>query len=313
MGGRLGGIALMPLRQLVNMVRVGEPLRGPTAVFTVDDGYLDFERVAAPVFAEFDCPVTVFVTTEVASGRIWFWWDKVSYVMLHTRHVEHTVRIDGVAHRYALDEQTGRLLAAAHLSERLKWMSDATRNELIVRTALDLEVELPETPPPEYRALDWAQVRELEKRGVDFGPHSRTHPIVGREDDGRARDEIHGSWSDLQRECLNPSPVFCYPNGTLESFSVRDMELVSSAGMAGAVSLYPGAIDPRTFPEPMITCLPRRTLPARPERTPFVVATLPHFARKGWSRSGQVDPVREREREARTYTAQLGKAAEAGE
>src|SRR5204863_2955954 len=37
----------------------------PSVAFTVDDGYMDFASVAAPVFAQFDCPVTVFVVTGV--------------------------------------------------------------------------------------------------------------------------------------------------------------------------------------------------------------------------------------------------------
>src|SRR5437879_6917080 len=56
----------------------------PTVAFTVDDGYGDFARIAAPVFAEFDCPVTLFVTTGFVDGLLWLWWDRVTYLFEHT-------------------------------------------------------------------------------------------------------------------------------------------------------------------------------------------------------------------------------------
>jgi len=36
----------------------------PAVAFTVDDGYGDFVRIGARVFAEYDCPVTVFIPTD---------------------------------------------------------------------------------------------------------------------------------------------------------------------------------------------------------------------------------------------------------
>src|SRR2546425_159452 len=46
--------------------------------FTVDDGYGDFARIGAPIFAEYDCPVTLFVPTGFVDGQLWLWWDRVT-------------------------------------------------------------------------------------------------------------------------------------------------------------------------------------------------------------------------------------------
>ena len=76
---------IVELGDLIALQRDGHPLNRPTFSFTVDDGYADFAAVAAPVFAEFDCPVTVFLITDFVSGRIWNWWDQVEFVFTHAR------------------------------------------------------------------------------------------------------------------------------------------------------------------------------------------------------------------------------------
>ena len=100
-------VRVLSLTDLLRHVAEREPLAGPTVVLTLDDGYLDFGSVAAPVLAEFDCPVTVFVTTEVASGKLWFWWDQIEHAFPHefaesflgdALTIDHAPFSDGMEH-----------------------------------------------------------------------------------------------------------------------------------------------------------------------------------------------------------------------
>ncbi|MEO7819486.1 MAG: hypothetical protein ABIS18_10165 [Actinomycetota bacterium] len=61
----------------------GSALRDAVA-FTIDDGYMDQAEIAGPVFAEFDCPVTTFVTSGFLDGQLWFWWDKIEHIFSMT-------------------------------------------------------------------------------------------------------------------------------------------------------------------------------------------------------------------------------------
>src|SRR2546423_14449289 len=63
--------AIVDLLDLLNRVEKGIPLERNTIVFTVDDGYADFAEVAAPVFAKYDCPVTVFLVSGFVAERSW--------------------------------------------------------------------------------------------------------------------------------------------------------------------------------------------------------------------------------------------------
>src|SRR4051812_41525240 len=50
---------LISLEEMFRRLHLGEPVKRAVA-FTIDDGYFDHAEIAAPIFAEFDCPVTFF-------------------------------------------------------------------------------------------------------------------------------------------------------------------------------------------------------------------------------------------------------------
>ena len=70
----------------------GPQARGAVA-FTIDDGYIDQATIAAPVFSEFGCPVTTFVSTGFLDAKLWFWWDQIEHVFQHAACRSIQVRV----------------------------------------------------------------------------------------------------------------------------------------------------------------------------------------------------------------------------
>jgi hypothetical protein len=100
---------LMSLQDLFNRLREGRPVKRAVA-FTIDDGYFDHAEIAAPIFSEFDCPLTCFVTTGFLDGKVWFWWDRLMYIFENTKLNEITSRVGAKEIHY-------------------RWHSPATRRE----------------------------------------------------------------------------------------------------------------------------------------------------------------------------------------
>src|SRR2546429_9387811 len=122
---------------------------GPPAVaFTVDDGYGDFARIAAPVFAEFDCPVTLFVTTGFVDGLLWLWWDRVTYLFEHTQCSSLVLNLESEARSYRWSTPGERSRVQQDVLSRLEWMDGLQREATIAWLARQLDVELPASPPP---------------------------------------------------------------------------------------------------------------------------------------------------------------------
>jgi len=70
---------------------------------------------------------------------------------------------------------------------------------------------------------------------MTFGPHTVTHPVLARTDDGQSSHELRESWSRLKQETPNAVPVFCYPNGRFKDFSRREVATLRELGFLGAV------------------------------------------------------------------------------
>src|ERR1035437_2237361 len=217
--------SLLSLTEVLDRLAEGAPLNRAVA-FTVDDGYTDFARVAAPVFAEFDCPVTVFLTTGCLDSHGWMWWDQVRVALKALRR-----------------EEDRRPLIA-----ELNRLPERQKLERVGKLVQESGLELPDTAPPEFASITWEDVRRLSRSGVTFGPHSVTHPVLSQTGPEQSQFEIAESWRRVRDEAADgAAPVFCYPKGGSGDFGVREEEAVAGRGMRAAVAARPGYAARRDF------------------------------------------------------------------
>lgn len=236
---------LISLRELYTRLSQGEKAVHKSVAFTIDDGYFDHAHVAEPIFSEYDCPVTTFVTTGFLDGRFWFWWDQIEYIFESTKRSNLTMSMGATQVQYAMGAPGGAKQSQNAFTQWCKTLKAGERQDAITQLAMAAEVEVPRHPPPRYAPMSWDALRSAEKKGMEFGPHTVTHPILTQSSDDDARQEISQSWEKLRKEAHQPVPVFCYPNGQRSDFSDREIRAVRAAGMVGAVSGEPGYFDCR--------------------------------------------------------------------
>jgi peptidoglycan/xylan/chitin deacetylase (PgdA/CDA1 family) len=100
---------------------------------------------------------------------------------------------------------------------------------------------LPEQAPAEYEALRWDEVREMAAAGIDFGAHTRTHPILSRlAGERELAGEIGGSKRQVEQQVGRPVEHFCYPNGSTEDVGRGAVEATRAAGFRTAVMTESG-------------------------------------------------------------------------
>ncbi len=237
----------LPLSAIARAWRDGGHLPPNTVSVTVDDGYRDFYDVAYPVLASFRIPVTVYLVSDFMDGRCWLWFDRLQYVFEQTRATKAEIPLaPGNSILVRLGSPAERKSAAKAVIEAAKRMPDAQRIQLVDELPALLGVELPDLPPPQYAPLTWDSVREMGRMGVDFGPHTRTHPILSRLcEEQRLQEEIDGSRNRIEAETGKPSTSFCYPNGRYEDIGEKVLERVRQSGFETAVVTaeglnYPG-------------------------------------------------------------------------
>jgi len=237
---RRRGYELVELREMFRRLREGRHTRDLGIAFTIDDGYADQVRVAGPVFAEFDCPVTIYLTTGFLDRQLWMWWDRIEHVFEACRGRSIMTTLHGTALEYRWDHEDGRRTAILDFTARCKLVPEGERRAAIERLAAAAGVDLPTLPPERYAPMSWADVKRWGERGMSFGPHSLTHPILSRTSDEQSRTELVGSWNRLCEMVQRPTPVFCYPNGLAEDFGPREVATLQSLGLEGAVATTPG-------------------------------------------------------------------------
>ena len=238
---------LVELRELLRRIEEGKPAPRPMVAFTMDDGYLEQATVGAQIFGEFDCPVTTFVTTGFLDGALWFWWDRIEYILRHTTLRALEVELDGTRLCYTRDAVSGYGAAQADFTGRCKQVPEKLKLKGIEHLAAAAEVEVPRRAPLGYEAMSWNDVRSLEQKGMRFGAQTVTHPILSRTTEDQSRCEILGSWERLCSQARDPVPIFCYPNGQPPDYGAREINTLRRASFMAAVVATSGCVAKEDF------------------------------------------------------------------
>jgi peptidoglycan/xylan/chitin deacetylase (PgdA/CDA1 family) len=234
----------------------------PKAVaFTMDDGFVDQAEVAAPIFLEFDCPLTFFVITGMLDQAMWPWDAQVSWIIETTQKTSLETDVAGKILRLKLGDAPDRRLAKRSIQNILREMAVERVPDILQQIAHDAAVLIPENPPPAYQPMTWEMARRLESAGIRFAPHTITHNIVSKLTDECVEKEIQGSWLTLKKELTNPLKVFCYPRGCTTDFGTREIEILKNNQFLGATSTTPECVELNKDLQGQIFNLPRLALP----------------------------------------------------
>lgn len=228
------GYQVLPVHEFI-AATVSRTLPVHCLSFTVDDGYQDFITRGAPVFRDFDCPVTMFATTGFVDGRLWFWWDQLEYAFSSSRLTSLTLDIGGRRQAFAWRSPAERQTAAVDLVVLLKRHTLEVQRQAVSDALVALQVEVPASPPRRYGPMSWSECNALAAHGVTVGPHSVSHPNLARCTDEESRHEIHASWVRVQQAAVAPIPIFCFPFGDSTAFGAREQRLVREEGLLGAL------------------------------------------------------------------------------
>lgn len=223
-------------------LHAGRSLPPRALAVTVDDGYRDFLESGYPVFAEYQIPVTVFLVTDFMDGKSWLWFDRILYAFAQTRIPEPAIEMpEGQVLRFTLGSPASRRAAGQQVADRAVAWSGAARLKFVEDLPRMLETQVPEQAPPDCRPLSWDEVRTLASSGVEFGAHTKTHPILSSlSNPDELRDEIAGSKARIEAKLDQPVLHFCYPNGKVEDIGSAAVETVRLSGMRTAVTAEPG-------------------------------------------------------------------------
>jgi peptidoglycan/xylan/chitin deacetylase (PgdA/CDA1 family) len=234
---RARGYAILSLDDAVAQLQSTE--KKPFFVcFTSDDGYRDNATYAAPLFAKYNAPWTLFVTTSFADGTGVLWW----------RVLEAYVR-----RRYTSVNEQYQAFAALYKELRAQpWNNLLESTHHYARNAgLDL-IKLTQDA-----CLTWAELRAMTyQTPVSFGAHTLTHPMLAKLPTPDMEAEIKLSRDRLKHELNQKVTFLAYPVGDVDSASTREFDIAQNLEFLGAVTTKPRHV----FQNSPLYALPRVSL-----------------------------------------------------
>lgn len=227
---------VVSLRDLIAWLDGDKDLPPYAALITFDDGYLDNYMVAYPILRQHKFPALIFLTTDHIGTDAPFYWDMAAYCFHHTQK-DHLVFPDGETEHWSEPEQLDQV--SKKWVESMKVLPQPEKQAHIQRLPELLGVSVPKGF---FRKLmmNWDQVREVQKGGIEFGAHTMHHPILTRISIDEVQAEILGSKSRIEEEVGEPVLSFAYPNGQSADLNEEIEKIVADSGFRAAFTLLNG-------------------------------------------------------------------------
>ncbi len=220
---------VVPLHEIVTAIRDQNPFPERACAITFDDGWRDNLEYALPVLEARSLPATIFVVADRVGTTGAFWPDEVS------RRLSRIEEAD----RRRLGAELGISLSDGTVHgflTQLKQVPEFDRLALIDRlrrSTIDLYGE-------ERELLDWEELADLSRRGVDIESHGLSHAILTGTSRDQVERELSGSLEALKRQGHARYGLLAYPSGAYDDSVVR---VARESGYQGAVTTRPGVAN----------------------------------------------------------------------
>jgi peptidoglycan/xylan/chitin deacetylase (PgdA/CDA1 family) len=227
---------VVSMRDVVEWLDGQKELPRYAALITFDDGYLDNHTFAYPILRAHNFPALIFLTTEHIGTDLPFYWDMAAYCFHHTKR-DQLIFPGGEIERWSNQEQLDEV--SKKWIEFMKTLPQSEKLEYVQRLPGALGVSIP-VGFFKKLMMNWDQVREMQKGGIEFGAHTMHHPILTRISLDEVRAEVTGSKSRIEKELGEPVLSFAYPNGQSSDLNDKIEKIVADSGIRAAFTLLNG-------------------------------------------------------------------------
>jgi peptidoglycan/xylan/chitin deacetylase (PgdA/CDA1 family) len=213
-----------------------------TAVLlTFDDGYRDNYDEAYPVLRAHGVSAAFFLPTSFIGTGALPWWDKIAFIVKNSTKSRIALDYPGPS---AFDLTSSRRAHSIMDILQLFKRPSVTDTERFIR---ELEAACGFKRPADSSErcfLNWDEAREMQRNGMSFGSHTRSHEILSKLPYARQLDELKESRRILEAELGRPIDTLAYPVGQRNTFNDETFKALAEARYAAAFSFYSGANVP---------------------------------------------------------------------
>jgi len=233
--------SVLPLPEVVERLQQHRPLPPNCVSLTFDDGYED-NLAAARTLSMHGLSATFYITAGCMADGQPFWPAEVRALLRTVPGPRFELATPQSNVQIPLAVESDRRAAVRTVSKLFKAHPIPVRERL--RDQLRAVAGNPPVPSP---MLEWDQIREMARLGMNIGAHTLTHPNLPNAGLVDASVEITGSKRRLEDVLSTPVTMFSYPNGGAERHYTPELQrLVRTAGYAAATTSRNGFARPES-------------------------------------------------------------------
>jgi peptidoglycan/xylan/chitin deacetylase (PgdA/CDA1 family)/glycosyltransferase involved in cell wall biosynthesis len=217
---------ILPLEKAISLLKQGQLPKRAVSI-SVDDGYLDSYQVIYPILKSLNVTAAFFISTKgLEDGHLWY--DEIVEAILQTEQLS----IEVLDTHYQVSTHQHKKTSILQLVEIIKYLSLTERHQ-----AIQSIYQQCGEPTITKRFVNVEQIKEMHDNGMLIGAHTHSHPILMKESQEIATDEILQSQKILENIIKDTVDYFAYPNGKKHlDFDEKHIEILKSLGFKAALS-----------------------------------------------------------------------------
>jgi peptidoglycan/xylan/chitin deacetylase (PgdA/CDA1 family) len=224
----------------------------PRIVVTFDDGWKDTCEIAAPLAAQYEIPIAIFVCPGLTDKVSPFWPEQVIRAWKRARESSGDAeKLSALILEFFPDKRFVTANWSSHgdldtLISCIKHSEPSRRDRFVA--ALTKLVDTFQASNLES-TMNWEDVEHMRNSGFAIGSHSDHHEILPRLTTERAQREISDSKNAIEATLGTACHLFAYPNGSW-SPQVRDLVVREHYSLAfvNSPGLWTAETDPWLIP-----------------------------------------------------------------
>lgn len=213
----------------------------PFLTITLDDGYADNIRHAAPIFRKHKTPYMIYIAPDLVNHTSKIWWDDLERIVGNTSDKISVEFPDGVR-EYRVETPADKNDTYERLVKSLFFEVDELQQREIVSRLCATYGE-DELGYVKEQIASWGQLKELSKDTLcTLGAHSMNHYLLSKLDDQTLRYEMEESRNVLERKIGSKVDHLAYPYGFQRAASQREFAMAKELGFRSAVTTRHGVL-----------------------------------------------------------------------
>jgi peptidoglycan/xylan/chitin deacetylase (PgdA/CDA1 family) len=204
------------LDEFYTNIQENKPFKRASIVLTFDDGFRDNFTKGLAILTKHNVSAMIYLTYNSIEMQELPWSQRIGFALKNTKIKHLDFVFQDTFYSFKLGSNQSKLKAFNEISRLFQKSSFDIREKLFTEIQNKLKVI-----PPKDMMLSWDMVKTMLNKGIEFGAHTLSHPLLANINSDEARVEILQSKLLLEAKLGISIDHFAFPAGSMNE-SLQD-------------------------------------------------------------------------------------------